>query len=265
VRANPGAVSSRTDAWRARKDYALLFATNEYDVGWEPLTNPIPDAEAIAEELQDNYGFKAEVVRNPSREQVVRKLREYVAKNLGENDQLFIFIAGHGVFDDLLHQRYIVTRDSRRDDETHGSYISYDDLRPMVDSMHAKHVLLVIDACFSGTLDRSVGEAGSRGSETYANFTFPELFSNKARLATRKFLTSGGKDYVPDGLPGHHSPFASNLLGELRTYGRDQGYLTFANMLTAIERTNPRRAGAHFQPTNRAATFSSFRNSSSPS
>jgi len=239
VRANPDAASSRTDAWRERRDYALLFATNEYDVGWEPLTNPIPDAKAIAAELHDNYGFETEVVENPSRERVVLKLREYISKNFGDNDQLFIFFAGHGVFDDVFRQGYIVTRDSRRDDEARGTYISYDNLRAMVDSMHAKHVMLVMDACFSGTFDRRIGEAGSRGSETYANFTFPELFANKVKFATRKFLTSGGKDYVPDGLPGHHSPFASHLLEELRTYGRDRGYLSFANVLTAVERTNP--------------------------
>jgi tetratricopeptide (TPR) repeat protein len=239
ARANPAAATSRSDAWRARKDYALLFATNDYDVGWEPLTNPIPDAKAIAAELHDNYGFEAEVVENPSRERVVLKIREYISKNFGDNDQLFIFFAGHGVYDDVFRQGYIVTRDSRRDDEARGTYISYDNLRAMVDSMHAKHVMLVMDACFSGTFDRRIGEAGSRGSDTYANFTFPELFANKVKFATRKFLTSGGKDYVPDGLPGHHSPFASHLLEELRTYGRDQGYLSFANVLTAVERTNP--------------------------
>jgi tetratricopeptide (TPR) repeat protein len=239
VLANPGAVSSRSDAWRKRKDYALLFATNEYDVGWEPLTNPIRDAKDIATELHDSYGFETEVVENPSRERVLLKLREYISKDFGENDQFFIFFAGHGVFDDVFRQGYIVTRDSQRNDETRGTYISYDNLRAMVDSMHARHVLLVMDACFSGTFDRRIGEAGSRGNETYANFTFPELFANKVRFATRKFLTSGGKDYVPDGLPGHHSPFASHLLEELRTYGRDQGYLSFANVQTAVERTNP--------------------------
>ena len=239
VRTNAQASAPRADAWRERKDYALLFATNDYDVDWEPLTNPIPDARAIAAELRDNYGFEAELVENPTRERVVLKLREYISKNFGENDQLFIFFAGHGVYDDVFRQGYIVTRDSRRDDEARGTYISYDNLRIIVDSIHAKHVMLVMDACFSGTFDRRIGEAGSRGSQTYANFTFPELFANKARLQTRKFLTSGGKDYVPDGVPGHHSPFTSHLLEELRTYGRDSGYLTFANILTAVERTNP--------------------------
>jgi hypothetical protein len=41
------------------------------------------------------------------------------------------------------------------------------------------------------------------------------------------FLTSGGKEYLPDGRPGVHSPFASQILIALRTYGRDSGLVTF--------------------------------------
>ncbi len=229
---------ARNEEWRQRKDYALLFATNEYD-SWEPLVNPIPDAEAIGAELKDNYGFETEVLHNPTRERIVFKLREYAQKKFDDSDQLFIFFAGHGLFDDVFGQGFIVARDSRKDDETRGTYESYDDLRSIINSIRAKHILLVMDACYSGTFDRRLQEAGSRGTETYSNLTFPELFARKVKLPTRKYLTSGGKDYVPDGLPGHHSPFASHFLEELRTYGRSQGYLTFTNLLTAVERTNP--------------------------
>jgi tetratricopeptide (TPR) repeat protein/TolB-like protein len=231
-------VTQHTDIFAQRRDYALLFATNEYD-SWEPLINPVPDAEAIAAELKDSYAFSTEIIRNPTREQIVVKLREYSQKELDVNDQFFIFFAGHGIFDEVFRQGYIVAKDSRRDDETRGTYESYDDLRAIVNSMRAKHILLVMDACYSGAFDRRIQEGASRGSDSYANLTFPELFSKKTVLSTRKFLTSGGKDYVPDGLPGHHSPFAAHLLEELRTYGRNHGYLTFANLLTAVEGTNP--------------------------
>jgi hypothetical protein len=146
IQANSSAGQPGTDAWRQRRDYALLFATNEYAT-WEPLINPIPDAEAIAAELRDNYGFQAEVVRNPTREQIVSKQRDYSQRKFGEGDQLFIFFAGHGVFDDVFKQGYIVARDSRKDDdETRGGYESHDNLRTIVNSMRARHILLVMDA-----------------------------------------------------------------------------------------------------------------------
>jgi tetratricopeptide (TPR) repeat protein len=238
VRVNSGAVTAHNEELGQRQDYALLFATNEYD-SWEPLVNPIPDVDAIAKELKDNYGFNAEVLHNPTRERVVSKLREYAQKKFGDADQLFIFFAGHGLFDDVFGQGYIVARDSRKDDESRGTYLSYDDLRTIINAIRAKHILLLMDACYSGTFDRRLQEAGSRGTDSYSNLTFPELFGRKVNLPTRKYLTSGGKDYVPDGVPGHHSPFASHFLEELRTYGRGQGYLTFNNILTAVERTNP--------------------------
>jgi tetratricopeptide (TPR) repeat protein len=230
--------ATQPDAWRHRKDYALLFATNDY-VTWPPLINPVPDAKAIAAELQNGYGFATEVVTNPTREEIVAKLREYSQRPFGDSDQLLIFFAGHGYYDDVFKQGYIVARDSRLDDETRGSYESYDNLRSIINAMRSKHILLVMDACYSGTFDRRVGEAGSRGVDSYANFPLPDLFANKVKLATRKYLTSGGKDYVPDGAPGHHSPFAAHFLGALRSYGGSQGFLTFNNLLTSVEQTNP--------------------------
>jgi eukaryotic-like serine/threonine-protein kinase len=139
----------------------------------------------------------------------------------------------------VFKQGFIVTRDSKLDDETRLSYESYDDLRTIINAMPARHILLVVDACFSGTFDRRIGEASSRGIESYANFPLPELYANKARLPTRKYLTSGGKEYVPDGPAGKHSNFAGQFLQALRTYGGQQGYLTFSAILNGVENTKP--------------------------
>ncbi len=237
VKVNPSAASS-VALPAIRHDYALLFATNEYE-SWPPLINPVPDAQAIAKELTDNYAFQTETVENPTRERIFRKLREYSQKPFGDADQLFIFFAGHGLYDDVFKQGYIVAKDSKMDDETRGSYASYDDLRTIVNAMKAKHIFLVMDACYSGTFDHRIGDATSRGTENYANFSLADLMANKFALPTRKFLTSGGKNYVPDGEPNHHSPFAAHLLETLRTYGGDQGYLTFAAILSGVEKTNP--------------------------
>jgi tetratricopeptide (TPR) repeat protein len=229
---------AKADTLRNRKDYALLFATNEYTT-WPPLINPVPDATAIARELENGYGFETELVKNPTREAIVAKLREYSQKPFGASDQLLIFFAGHGYYDDVFKQGYIVAEDSRLDDETRGTYESYDNLRSIINAMGTKHILLVMDACYSGTFDRRIGDAGTRGVESYANFSLPDLFANKTKLSTRKYLTSGGKDYVPDGEPGHHSPFAGHFLAALRSYGGSQGFLTFNSILAAVEQTNP--------------------------
>jgi hypothetical protein len=59
-----------------RTDYALIIATNEYK-DWSSLTNPVNDAKAIAAELGENYGFKVETLYNPTKAQMITKIREY--------------------------------------------------------------------------------------------------------------------------------------------------------------------------------------------
>ena len=95
-----------------RKDYALLFGTDQYDE-WNDLFNPVKDAETIAEELKTSYGFETEVVENATTSEMMAKLREYAKKSYQPDDQLFIFFAGHGQFDDIFTTGYLVGKDSR--------------------------------------------------------------------------------------------------------------------------------------------------------
>jgi uncharacterized caspase-like protein len=175
--------NSTDDAWRDHKDYALLFATDDYS-SWPALINPIPDAHAIADELKNSYGFDVNVVKNPTREEIVETLREYGKRKYGPGDQLFIFFAGHGVYDEVFKQGYIVAKDSRMDDTNRLTYESYDDLRQIINSIPAKHILLVVDACFSGTLDQRIGQASSRGAESYANFSSCLSYRQKVSCAS---------------------------------------------------------------------------------
>ena len=56
---------------------------------------------------------------------------------------------------------------------------------------------------------------------------------------TRRYLTSGGKEYVPDGRPGEHSPFARKCLEALRSDGGLDGILTFGEFYTFVEKATP--------------------------
>ena len=223
---------------KARKDYALFFATNSYE-SWKPLTNPIPDARALQREVEQAYGFETTLVQNPTLAEIINSLAELRKRQFGEQDQVLIFFAGHGVFDESTREGFLVTRDADVNDTTRSHYLSYSRLRDLIDSLPAKHVLLVIDACFGGTIDRRIADSGSRGQEQYALLSLPELVSRKSALTTRKFVTSGGKEYVPDGLPGHNSPFTAHLLEALRTYGGKRGYLTINGILTEVEAVHP--------------------------
>ncbi|HEX9650072.1 MAG TPA: caspase family protein [Cyclobacteriaceae bacterium] len=226
-------------ALMARNDYALLFATDEYDT-WGDLINPVNDATTIGKELEEAYGFKVEVIRNPTMTGVLTKLREYAKKSYQETDQLFIFIAGHGQFDPFFNQGYLVCKDSRKDDEVKATYLSHSNLREIVNNIPSKHVFLAIDACFGGTFDPVIAKAGHRGGDDmYSELSSKEYIERKLRFKTRRYLTSGGKEYVPDGRPGRHSPFASKMLEALRNYGGSDKIITLPELMGFIEKINP--------------------------
>jgi hypothetical protein len=231
---------SNTDlAIANRKNYALLFAIDKYDE-WGNLTNPINDARTIAAELQDNYNFNVELGENFSQDEVLIKLRQYAKKEYGAFDQLFIFFAGHGQYDDLLGQGYIVCKDSRLQDEAKSSYISHSVLRNAIDNIPNQHILLTMDVCFGGTFDPSIARSGSRGyDDLYKEVGMNEYISRRLKFKTRKYITSGGKQYVPDGRPGMHSPFAGKLLEGLRSYGGRDNIITLHELYGWLERISP--------------------------
>lgn len=221
-----------------RNDYALIIATNDYK-DWSDLTNPVNDAKAIATELKDNYGFKVEALYNASKNEIVTKIREYAKKNYGPDDQLFIFIAGHGQFDEIGKDGYIVAKDSKLNDETYDTYIPFSVLRTTIDNNPAKHVFLTMDVCFGGTFDQAIAKRGDDRDQMYSDIPQAEYISKKLKFKTRMYMTSGGKQYVPDGRPGKHSPFASKFLESLRGYGGAYRVLTASKIWLSVETAKP--------------------------
>jgi len=222
-----------------RTDYAILFATDDYD-SWGDLVNPVNDAKTIAKELEDYYGFKVELALNNTIDDILIKLREYATKSYLEDDQLFIFFAGHGQFDDVYKTGYIVGSNSKKVDPAKTSYLSHSVLRDVVDNIPSKHIFLTMDVCFGGTFDRTIARAGSRGEDgMYQEITQAEFIKRKLRFKTRRYLTSGGKEYVPDGRPGRHSPFARKFLEALRSYGGSDRILTLSEITNYVGRINP--------------------------
>ena len=56
-----------------RTDYALIFATDQYD-NWGDLVNPVFDSRAISSDLKNMYGYKVEMVENATQDIVLQKL-----------------------------------------------------------------------------------------------------------------------------------------------------------------------------------------------
>lgn len=216
-----------------RQDYALLFVTDKYD-NWKQLANPIFDGQTISQSLQKNYGFKAEVVENPTREQVFLKLREYAEKKFNPLDQLLVFFAGHGFYDDTFKEGFIVPKESVQDDPGRTSYIRHSEIRSTINNNPCEHVMLVMDVCFGGTFDEDASRA--LDDAIYGEATQSDVILRKLQYKTRKYITSGGKEYVADGAAGSHSPFAKQFIVALESQGSSDGILTLSELKTFLER-----------------------------
>ena len=209
---------------------ALLIGVDDYQY-WPDLKNPVNDVKTLAEELETNYGYTTEVLLNPTKREILTTIRHYYTKEFDENSELMIVMAGHGHFDEDSKTGYFIGSDGRKakDDVIFETYISYPNLQNIIANIPCSHILLTLDACFGGTFNIRIAMRG--GEETYRNITKEEFILRKLKYKTRMMLSSGDKVYVPDGRPGHHSPFMRKLLEGLRGFGGLDGILTIEELM----------------------------------
>ena len=161
------------------------------------------------------------------------KLREYAQINYKPQDQLLIFFAGHGQYDDVFGEGFLVAKNSLRNDVSKNSYISHNRIRSNINNIPCGHIFLSMDVCFGGTFDPLL--ASSR-SAAYEETNDKEYLVRKLSKKTRKYLTSGSKEYVSDGVAGSHSPFARNFIEALKSNGGEDRILILDEIKSYMER-----------------------------
>jgi len=190
--------------------HALVIGNNRY-ANLPNLESAVPDAQAVDELLRTRYGFRTRVLLNATRAQILSALNEYRGI-LGSEDSLLIYYAGHGELDAQNLRGYWLPVDAQRDENT--EWISDQQVTSQIETMSARHVLVVADSCYSGAMTRSSGvllrSAGSTDEEI-------KRLTRLAKVPSRTVLTSGGLQPVLDAGGGGHSIFARAFLEVLRS------------------------------------------------
>jgi hypothetical protein len=186
--------------------HALVIGNNAYR-SLPRLQTAVVDAQAVAKMLTINYGFDTQLMLNATRSTMIDALARYRA-TLKESDNLLIYYAGHGVIDDETHEGYWLPINAERDSPS--NWVSVNDVTLMVSSIRAKHVMVVSDSCYSGTLVRAAPINLKTAEDRLAWVT--RMVSKRARTA----LVSGGLEPVIDGGGGGHSVFAKAFLDALQ-------------------------------------------------
>lgn len=215
--------------------HAILIAESEYkDKGIATLPGPLTDMEKISELLVSNYNFDPSRVTklvNAGRTTILESLMK-ISKELNENDNLFLFYAGHGQMikrPDGKEDGYIVPSDATKGSTS--TYIKGDELFDCFEFSKAKHILVVADACFAGSLFRDMGaEAEASVTEAYKD-------------QSRKVLASGNRTVVPD---------ESKFIAYLRTalLNNRKKYVTAEQLLNTFKDayTNETRLSLQYYP-----------------
>ena len=172
------------------KYYALIIGISDYtDPQITDLDGyPVQDAERLAQILTNNYTFVKErtiLLLNPGRAAIQRTF-DNLSKIITDKDNLLIFFAGHGHYDEETGLGYWFPSDAEKDYTT--NWIYNDVLVANLRRIRSRHTLLISDACFSGSIFKTrsaIDEA-------------PEAYQKKYELKSRKAITSGVLQTVPN-------------------------------------------------------------------
>jgi len=177
------------NALKERNYYGLFIGIDDYlDDQINDLENPINDAKNIYHLLNRKYGFasgKSILLENPTRAEIINTFDDLAIK-VSSTDQLLIFYAGHGKWDEKLEQGYWLPRDAGKDSKA--QWLSNGTIRDYIRGINSKHTLLIADACFSGGIFKTREVFNSRSKAAL------ELY----KLPSRKAITSGTLNTVPD-------------------------------------------------------------------
>ena len=212
---------------------ALLFAVNDYTGTFmSSLQNPIKDANAIAQELQNKYGFVVEVVENPSSRQIQEKITEYsdryennTSNHFSSDGQLLIFFSGHGL--EEFGEGYFLPSSVEKD-KLRETALDYSFLRRRINAINCKHILVAIDACYS-SLFEGVTMRGGPGFRRPGELDEPQrILANYRNYKSRLFFTSDAREEMtPD-----KSSFSKKILEGLRMLSTREDFFT-SDMLFA--------------------------------
>lgn len=212
------------------KSYAVIIGIDRYP-NLPPdrqLSYAVKDAKGIEQVMKRLYKFDKIVTlydQQATKDRILELLTEELPAQMGEDDSLFIFWAGHGNQEKSREGElgYLIPYDGAPDKIRKN--ITMAEIRDTISKkIPAKHVFYVMDACYSGllTATRAVDSKPRRDMAYLKEIT-------KERV--RQVLTAGGKNQeVLDGGPKGHSVFTGRLIEVLEVTG---DFIT-ANEIQAI-------------------------------
>ena len=175
------------------KDYhALVVGVGDYD-HWPDLRGAVKDAKDVAAHLE-KLGIKTTLVLNPTSHELKTALNQLAYVSGKEKDRaILFFFSGHGETETMAtgeKMGYLVPKDAPIPNQDRMGFtdtaISMNTIESYALRIKSKHVLMLFDSCFSGSVFSSLKGV-------------PTDISEKSNRPVRQFITAGNEnEQVPD-------------------------------------------------------------------
>ncbi len=180
--------------------WLVAIGVSKYQDKEKNLSYAAKDARDLAAALgKPDPGFestrKLVILNEKATRSAILEAREQL-KESKVDDQVIVFYAGHGLLDDKLDY-YLATSDINFESPA-GRGLPYEGLESLLDGIHARHKILLVDACNSGEIDRESttmvasvatqeGKVKSRGFKKKATSTAGIGLANSFELMRAMF------------------------------------------------------------------------------
>ena len=201
------------------ESWALLIGINDYQ-NVKKLEYAVEDAKSVYNKLISDYEFDKNNIKLlldiKATNYNMRKELDSITKLADTNDRVLIYFAGHGEtmpLPDGGEMGYLVPWEGDAK-SLYMTSIPMSELKQLSLMSKAKHILFLIDACYSGLATINIRSLKEQPSINYIN----KITTNKSR----QIITAGGKDEpVIEKSEWGHSAFTKNLLSGLSNRNAD--------------------------------------------
>lgn len=191
----------------------LVVGVNDYEGDLPNLANAENDACSIEAALVSRFGFTSDgplIGKEATKEALFERLKSACKALKGRSGSRFLlYIAAHGNARARDRSGFLLLAGSKSGDEA--SWLSYDILLDCLNAFECRHMLVVLDACHSGSIHWSAYRQGD----------YPQAKLNQADVqnfcrfpAWQVLCSTGVRELAADSSQrwGNNSPFAELLL-----------------------------------------------------
>ena len=171
-----------------KKSFAIVIGINKYTY-WPPLEFAVNDANEVKQTLIKTGFGKIHMLldKKATKEKILQTLFYDLVKEIGTEDRVIVYFAGHGqteTLSDGSRMGYIIPVNA--DTRDLSTAISMKQIKTLSSNISAKHILYVMDSCYSGLgLNRSIGIVQTENDDRY--------LEKMASMRAVQIITAGGK------------------------------------------------------------------------